>query len=451
MTVTNASEEQDPPPLERLIGFDTLSRPFESWYAFVSRLIRANLLNDLDIRKLLPAEWVRCAFAPHEVQTSDLAVPVAYADRLSDVMLKLRPIAWQPFPELSSAPPECLRGCPRCLEAGYHSYAMQVDAIARCPVHDEELVHRCPHCDTQLLWQARTPSLSAFQCPSGCPLLEGVHSGLHVPYEDRITSALAEHLAWTQAISEAITFASGPVHIAYPPYLAVASMRVPPLPSKGLLPALLHVLERTELTLPAFLSYHERSHGRWTLKVQPWTWDKADSRDEIHLEAYRRTFRRGTYRTYVPLVDRVTFEQWLVNSEAAHGKWHGGAVEEDSACATFGLASYLVTNNELTALRRLLARGSNPSLACAHYTQVLIELLEHARCRRIALDQLHASSSHVTVAEVFDVIVHTATGYWRVSGETRGDDVSRDTWLDFREPAEMAGGIIHVMRRYGPR
>ena len=194
MTVTNATDELDPPPLERLIGFDTLSRPLESWYAFVSRLIRANLLNDVDIRKQLPADWVRCAFAPHEVQTSDLAVPAPYIDRLPDVALKLRPITWQPFPELSSAPPECLRGCPRCLEAGYHSYAMQGDAIARCPVHDEELVHRCPHCDTQLLWQARTPGLSAFQCPAGCPLLEGVHSGLHVPHEDRITAALAEHL-----------------------------------------------------------------------------------------------------------------------------------------------------------------------------------------------------------------------------------------------------------------
>ena len=260
-----------------------------------------------------------------------------------------------------------------------------------------------------------------------------------------------EHLAWTQALSEAIAFVSGPVHIAYPPYLAVASLRMPPLPSKGLLPALLHALQGTELTVPAFASFHEQSHGRWTLKVQPWTWDEADSRDETHLEAYRRAFRRGAYRTYVPLVDRVAFEQWLARSEAAHGKWHDGAVEEGSACATFGLASYLVTNNELIALRRLLARGSNPGLACAHYTQVLIELLEHARLRRTALDQLQAPSSHVTVAEGFDVIIRTATGHWRVSGETRGDDASRHTWLDFREPAEMAGGIIHVMRRYGPR
>ena len=156
MTVTNATDELDPPPLERLIGFDTLSRPLESWYAFVSRLIRANLLNDVDIRKQLPADWVRCAFAPHEVQTSDLAVPAPYIDRLPDVALKLRPITWQPFPELSSAPPECLRGCPRCLEAGYHSYAMQGDAIARCSCIGARIAIR-NYCG-RLALQASAPS-----------------------------------------------------------------------------------------------------------------------------------------------------------------------------------------------------------------------------------------------------------------------------------------------------
>ena len=451
MTVTNTTDESDRPPLERLIGFDTLSRPFESWYAFVSRLIRANLLNDVDIRKQLPVDWVRCAFAPQSIQTSDLAIPAPYVDQLPDAALKLRPMKWQPFPELSSAPPECLRGCPSCLEAGYHSYAMQGDAIARCPVHDEPLIHRCPHCDTQLLWLARSPGLSAFQCPAGCPLLEGTHSGLHVPHEDQITAALEEHLVWTQALREAIAFVSGPVHIAYPPYLAVAPMRMPPLPSIGLLPALLHALKETGLAVPAFAPFHEQSNGRWTLKVEPWTWNGADPREESHLEAYRRAFRRSAYRTYVPLVDRVSFEQWLARSEDAHGKWHEGGVEEGSTCATFVLASYMVTNNELVALRRLLARDSNPGLACAHYTQVLINLLEHARLRRTALDQLEEPSLHVTVAEAFDVIVCTAAGHYRVSGETRGDDASRHTWLDFRELAEMAGGMIHVMRKYGPR
>lgn len=451
MTLTNATDEPDRPPVERLIGFDTLDRPLESWYAFVSRLIRANLLNDVDIRRHLPVDWVRWAFAPHDVQANDLAAPDPYIAVLPGLELKLRPMAWQPFPELSSAPPECLRGCPRCLAAGYHSYAWQGDLIARCPVHDDALVHRCPHCDTQLLWQARSPRLSAFHCPAGCALLEGVHSGLYVPHEGQITTALQEHWAWTQAVREAITLASGPVHIAYPPYLSIAPLRMPPLPSKGLLPTLLDTLQARNVALPVFAPYHEQSHGRWIMEIEPWTWNEAETRDEAQLEAYRRAFRRGAYRTHVPLPNRAIFDRWLAGSESIHGRWHDGSVEEGSLCTTFAFPSYLVTNNELTALRRLLARGSNPGLACAHYQQVLIELLEHARLRRIALDQLQEPSPHVTVAERFDVIVRAPTGHWRVSGCTQGEDESHSTWRDFREPAEMASGIIYVMRRHGPR
>lgn len=447
----DSTDDAHSSPLVRLIGFDTLHRPLESWYAFVSRLIRANLLNDLEIRHQLPADWVKWAFAPHEVRASDLAAPSSYVAELRDRELKLRPALWQPFPELSSVPPECLRACRRCLEAGYHSYALQGDMIARCPVHDEPLVHLCPHCSVPLLWQARSPSASAFQCPAGCPLVEGVHSGLHVPHEPQITAALQEHWAWTQELRQSITLASGPVHIAYPPYLAVAPLHMPPLPSAGLLPAMLDALRATGLVLPAFESYHNKSHGQWTLTVQPWAWNEAHAVDENWLESHRGAFRRGVYRTAVPLANRSTFIQWLAASESAHGRWHDGRLEEANHGATFVLPSYLVTNNELTALRRLLARGSNPELACTHYQQVLTDLLDHARLRRMALDELQEPSPHVTVAETFESVVTTAAGHWRVTGRTHGDEDSRGAWQNFREPAEMGSGFVHIMRRNGPR
>ena len=85
MTITNAIDDPDRPLLERLIGFDTLNRPLESWYAFVGRLIRANLLNDVEIRNQLPADWVRWAFAPHGVQTAILLLP---APILRDCLLR---------------------------------------------------------------------------------------------------------------------------------------------------------------------------------------------------------------------------------------------------------------------------------------------------------------------------------------------------------------------------
>lgn len=442
--------------LRQLIGFGTISRPLESWYTFVARLIRANLLNDKDIRQQLPPDWIRWAFAPHDVQAHDLAPLDPYREQLPQMELKLTPAAWQPFPTLSSAPPECLRGCPRCLESGYHSYAMQGDLIARCPVHDEPLVHRCPHCNTQLLWLTHSPGLSAFHCPAGCALLEGVHNGLYVPHEDDITEALQEHWAWTKTLRETFTFVSGPVHIAYPPYVRVAPLRMPPLPSSGLLPAVLHALQATGLPVPAFARYHEQSHGNWTISVQPWLWNEGETSskeasEEETQEPYRRAFRRGAYRTSVPMIDCESFGQWLSASENVHGHWHDGVVEEGRHCSIFTLPSYLVTNNELNALRRLLTRDSNPRLGAVHYQQMLIELLEHARLRRIALDHLEAPSPAVTVAETFGAIILTASGHWHLSGHTQGDDASRETWRDFREPAEMSSGLIHVMRRHGPR
>lgn len=451
MTVTNAIDDPGRPPIERLIGFDTMHRPLESWYGFIGRLIRANLLNDLDVRQQLPAHWVRWAFAPHEVHADDLPAIGPYFDGLLNSELKLRPVEWQPFPELSSTPHECLRGCPRCLEAGYHSYAFQGDLIAQCPVHEAALVHRCPHCDTQLLWHTRSPSFSAFRCPTGCILLEGTHSGLHVPFESAITAALQQHLAWTKTLRETLMVASGPVHIAYPPYIAVGPLRTPPLPSKGLLPAMLHALQAKGVAFPAFNAFHEQSHGQWAVEVNPWIWSDTVNRDEEQLEGYRRAFRRGAYRTHVPITDRENFERWLVKNESEHKRWHDSNLEEGNCCAVFSLPSYMLTNNELMALRRLLSRGTAPDLASAHYQRLLTELLEHARLRRFALDILREPSPHVTVAEAFDAIVKTQAGYWHVSGRTRGDDESRRAWQDFREPAEMASGIIHVARKHGPR
>lgn len=437
--------------LEELIGFETIHRPFESWYAFIGRLIRANQLGDAEIRQKLPSEWVRWATAPHALEVCDFGSLNAVDQQLPDSEYKIRLTAWHPFPELCSTPPECLRGCPRCLATGFHSYATQGDLIERCPVHDEALTHRCPHCGTPLLWQGRSPGLCALQCPSGCPLIEGVQSGLYVPDEEQLAEAFLEHLRWTEELEGAISFLSGPAHIASPPYFSIAQLRTPPLPTKGLLPALLKALQPTGLALPAFAAYHQQSLGRWTLSVKQWAFNEPSERDQEHLDAYRRSFRRGAYQTNVPLPNRSAFEKWLNASEAMHGNWHKGSIQESRLCATFMLPSYLVTNNELTALRRLLSRQSKPGLACAHYQELLVELLEQARRRRLALDALEIPSPNLTVAEAFDAIVSTASGQWRVSGHTRGDDKSRHTWRDFREPAEMDGGMIHITKRHGPR
>ncbi|HUR39740.1 MAG TPA: hypothetical protein VM240_01080 [Verrucomicrobiae bacterium] len=436
-------------PIESLIGFDTVERPFESWYAYVCRLIRANLFNEAEIRNRLPATWVRWAFSPHQVQVADIALPEPLQEQVPNPDLKFRALAWHPYPEMSSTPSECLRLCPSCIAAGTHSYAMQVDLLERCPVHGEALVHRCPNCGLPLLWQSRSPGQSAFNCPGGCALQAGLSSGLYIPDEEALSAALAEEWAWVSALRERVAITSGPVHIAYPPYLAVATPRVPPLPSPGLLPAMLQALTREGIVVPSPLPHHTQNVGRWIVEVRPW--DPAPiSVDEDRLDAMRRSFRRGAYQTAVPLVNLQRFRAWLARETSTPDAWKGAQVEETPLGPVFSFPSYLVTNNELTALRRLLARGTDPHTAGSHYEAFLLDLLDNAIARRVALDDLSHPSAETRVAEAFDAIVRTDNGLRRICGRTEGSDESRATWDDLREQAEMAGGMIYITRRYGP-
>ncbi|MFH1598814.1 MAG: hypothetical protein ABIH12_00915 [Pseudomonadota bacterium] len=141
----------------------------------------------------------------------------------------------------------------------------------------------------------------------------------------------------------------------------------------------------------------------------------------------------------------------MTSNDLEKGLWPESEVEEGTASTVFGFPSYLVTNNEVTALRKLLARHTEPDMAAAHYEAFLFELLKQSRRRRIALDNLAQPAPETRVAETFDAIVRTDIGLLRVSGRTEADDASRSTWSGFREMAEMDGGMIYITRRYGPR
>lgn len=435
--------------LQRLIGFATRLRELESWYAFISRLIRANHLSDGEIDLHFPSQWLWWAFHPHSVQPEDVASCKFHPSDLSNLDLKLRAYAWQPFRSLSSSPPERLRGCPTCLKFGYHTYAYQGDMIAKCPVHGDNLVHRCPYCDTPLLWLVREPARSAMQCPSGCSLQQGVHSGLHVPYEDEMAAALGRHLVWIEKIKSSFSFESGPIHIAYPPYTFISPLGDPSFPTKGLLAALLNALA-TKVALPEGEDFHEKSGGLWKLRIEPWKAASAKQLKKHHLDSCRASFRRGAYRTIVPLTNPEKFDSWLKANDEMYGSWHEGIVEQGTQYSNFAFPSFLVTNGEIDALKRILDHGDTTSLACDHYHAVLIELLDDARLRRASLDNLQPASPKTDIAERFDSIVDTKSGLWRIAGYTRGGGESSLSWRDFREPAELGAGVIHVMRRNGP-
>ena len=436
--------------LEKLIGFRTLSNPYESFYSYVSRLIRANLLKDAEIRSTLPARWIEHAFAatPPEATAALVGSIRRYCDKTLDLSLKLSARRWLLFPELNSSPAEYLRGCPDCFADGYHSYAMHGDLIAHCPLHGTALSYCCPRCDTPLLWSNRSPTAAAFQCPRGCLMLKGLHVGL-TPEPEAISQALSKHLSWIDDIKAMMSFVSGPVHVAYPPYLSIASIRTPPLPSPGLFPALLDALRREGIGVREAEHFHASSHGAWKVEIARWPERRGPNSKDMR-EAMRRSFRRGVYHTHIPLVSRERFTSWLNLPDVAKYQ-RLGSIEKGSGTDVFCVPSYFVTNNEIFALRKLLARDVVDKTGLKHYENYLSDLLKNALLRRSALDHVAVSSELLTVAETFDGVLRVgAKGYWRVRGRAHAGQSGQQTWEEFRERAEVPGGIIHVTARRGP-
>lgn len=432
--------------LRSLIGFDSIEKPYESFYVYVSRLLRCNLMNAMEMRRRIPAEWLQTAFS------SDLQVPARLVSQLReiapgvDLHAKLQVDPWVPFASLNSIAPEQLRVCALCLEDGYHTYAWHSDAIERCPVHDEALTTMCGRCESPLVRVARVTAPGALECPRGCTLVGGLHSGLD-PEPNRLTRALDAHLDWVSALRARIAFVSGPIHVVYPPIAhGDASIRTPPRPSPGLLPAMLDTLRLARRAVPELLPFHAHQHERWILSASRWPSVAGDLPRESQVEALRRAFRRGVYQTYLPLFDAgatiVALAQCL--------KTLNEPMQDVDGVPVLAIPSYLVTNSEITALRRLLARNQVSEVTPAHYQAVLHEFVERAFLRRTALNRIGTASNLLCVAERFDAVVRVGRSLLRVSGATQTEPAGQGAWRGFRELAEIPGGFIHVSDRTGP-
>lgn len=433
----------------RLIGVDSIDRPYESWYVYISRLIRSNLLNTADAAKCLPADWVKWAFTPDGVATG---VPSGLNCEPLD-QYKLLPHAWKLFPSLCSSPPECLRGCPMCLADRYHSYAMQDDLLAECPLHGCPLSHLCLRCGVSLVRPARNPISNALRCPRGCSLTAAAHSGLHVAQLDLMTSRLADHLHWVTKAREAIMLCCQPVYIAYPPHTISAEGEAGIRPSPGLVVAFLRQLDAAGASLPARLAYHSPDEGRWQVQVtRP---EVQCGRSEASAipgaQACRDSFRRGVFVTRVPVYSIASWVEW---KNALQGDETAQLVElanPGRGVMAIELPSYLVTNAELSALQALLCQSSDEMAACALYDELLYGILNRACARRLALDTMSMRDDSLRLEEVFEALVRVEDKTWRISGRTQCEPAASVAWVDYRELADMAAGQIFVSRREGPR
>lgn len=452
-----------PAPITELIGYGTYARPFESWYAYVSRLIRTNSMNSLEIRARLPRQWLDLACDPFQESGAEMPVdlPVSADGRIQAMKVHAR--AWIPYPGLCSVQTECLRGCPTCLGNGYHCYATQSDLFTVCPVHGKGLIQHCPHCNRPLYWHGLGRTLHAFHCPSGCSLTRSHASGLIIHEEATLEAAWTRYLREIATLKQTITFHCGPIHVVYPPSTADLSRRAPTVPAPGLLAALWSALEGQGVKIPRLHLFDVPPPTRWHIVLSPWTMVESGL-DAPRRDRMLRGFRRSAYWTSVPLTQPAETIGWISASVHAHGPWLAQyAIREDDGVVWLDFPSYLLTNGEVTALRRALRCDQPvgyPASTAAYYESLLLDLLAGARARREALDAMRdggeviseSSGLHrdaLNVSERVDAIVSTPLGQWQLRAFIVADAaVSWRTWVDYRDPAELADDAwIHIERR----
>lgn len=429
-----------------LIGRDAINRPYESMYAYVSRLIRSNLLSLSEIRSTIPFEYLRAAFDP----AYQLAKPPSDHFELSNDIprLKLSGSEWEIFPSLISSPTTYIRGCTKCLSAGYHTNATQSSLLASCPLHGTDLTQICPMCGTPLLRSTLDPVASAFRCPRGCSLSIGSHAGLCPDEDDGLRAPLEAHLTWLDKIHKQIKFVSGPVHVTYPPYSRIVDWRAFPFPSKGLFASLCDALRTINIDLPEPLPFHQEKTGEWVVQIERWIQSRRSCDSDLFIDILQNSFQRGAYNTLLPIPYIKPFVLWRRAMPLRKRLFSNRTIEQTRrGTLLVTVPSSLITNNEIVAMRKILADARDPSIATLHYEKFLFDSLDRVKQRVLETENCDVPSRILTVAEHFEGLVQTSIGTFRVLAVTHGDKNSRGTWLNFQERADLSNTAIQPYRQ----
>lgn len=435
-------------PIERMIGYASTGRQFESAYAFVCRIIHANQLNEAEARATLPESMVRAAFgADRQGLEGAMQWLVEHGADETTTPSRVDARVWEPLPGFNSIAPEHLRVCTKCLELQFHTWAWSSDTVAECPVHRVALTEKCPKCGVTLLPKGPSLKKSAFQCPRGCALSGDPFRGLGGIANEPGARWLAQQWAWVAAIQDALAIKAGLAHVAYPPYLAVASLRTPPLPSRGLTTAVLYAMHQAGAAVPPPLAWQTTDPGAWQVSVTPWH-ARSGGVSEERLEHARRSIRRTAYVTHLPLLDQSAFRRWFDATPDVH-PWIDleklVMLSGDVVCIP--VPSHLVIGNEVRALRQLLARHSPVDIAASIYQDVLFEVLLNAVDRRLQLDLRRPTAEPLWTAERADAVLEARGQMWRVAARSVAKPEASAAWADYQEPAELGVGYVYVSDR----
>lgn len=431
-------------PLKTLIGYQASGRPFESFHIYIARLIYANFLDEKEVHRQIPAEWLQLAFFPQSAsealaRAAEHACPGFPKLKLPQVSAS----AWQPFPALESQSGEYMRSCPVCLWGGHHSYAYQTTLIKQCPVHHVALVDRCQHCGTPTPWKGHLLySRSALRCPQGCSISGQYLKGLLNPSLDLVT-ALKLQLQWVHNVRRSAQFDVGPIYIDYPPSHKIEGTN----PSVGLGAAACDALRQHSRTMPKFRDLHDRSHGQWECLLKPWNLKKtAPWINHENRGALVASFQRGPYVTEIP-IPKTAYMQQVLNALESGSSFtqHGFHELCHGNVALLSTPSYLLTNSEVSALYQVLSFPFTDANVEAFYEQLLAELLEVAYERRDALDKQQEMPC-LNLAERTDGIVRVGECTYRFIGRCMGSGDGLRAWNSFSEQTVQNPGIIWFAR-----
>lgn len=436
------------PPIERMIGYASLGRRFESVYAFISRIMVANQLNQAEANATIPEELAHAALrADYHFLPDAVAWLVARGVDPEAAACRVDPREWEPLPGFNSVPPERLRICTKCLELQFHTWAWSSDTVAHCALHDVPLTDQCPKCSVNLLPKGQTLRKSAFHCPRGCTLSAAPFGGLGGAASEPGAKLLEDQLTWVRTVRATVAVRAGPAHTAYPPYLTIANLRSPPLPSAGLTNAVLAAMEAAGAGLPERLGWHTPDPGVWRVEVVPWQLAITEIPAE-RLEHARRSIRRTSYVTHLPILDLAVFRDWFDRTPGVH-PWIDleKLVMVSGDVVSIPVPSHVLIGNELHALRQLLARQAPPDMAASIYQEVLFDILVGAVDRTLQLDRRRPTGEALWTAERLDAVLEAKGKLWRLTAKSFGAPESSGAWVDYQEPAELGMGYIYIANR----
>ncbi|HEY5803340.1 MAG TPA: hypothetical protein VIT90_06605 [Lysobacter sp.] len=416
--------------IQSLIGFHTLRRPYESLYASVSRLIRANLLNQLEVKRLLPATWIESAFHFSATGAREAASSFsALAGARAPLSYRTQVAPWT-FDALEHGPAG-LRACRACLEEGFHSFAMQGELLGQCPKHGGSMTEHCWHCGAFLRFSGPDCVQHAFRCPQGCSLVIGNLGCLSDCYDRHMERELARVAWWMRAFRRTIEVESGLGHAIYPPMSDRVALYESTTPSVGLTAALCRTLlvsGRTALEPHPYLDVTDQS---WRLSVDEFEPDATPEPPEE-----QAAFDRQAYWTTIPVPFPRRLARWIERNqwEERFPNEAPRLLEADQKGAI--LPSCIVTNGEINALRSILT-WTDRRIVSSHYQVALERYLKAAYERRQSLAATPADPRDVqlSIAERVDFLVRIDARLYRVVGHRVSTDqnmIRRWTWA--RDP-----------------